>query len=292
MCSSPDGWIPENIRGMTGKLPTSNRARKRLGNLNLLDLAKQAAEGAAGYIRAQERPAGPAAWGHKQARDFVTHIDRGAEELIAGLLLAGEPGSRIVGEELSPGIEREGLVWIVDPLDGTANFLHGFPWYAVSVAAAVDGVLEAGVVVHVPRNVAYTARRGGGSWIGERRLAVSAITDPDYALIATGYPFKDLSRIEEYQRHFARVAATTSGIRRARAAALDLASVAAGEFEAFWEQHLATWDTAAGTLLVREAGGVVTRFDGKDLGLEHAAVVAGNPAMHRWLLEIVSDRAR
>jgi myo-inositol-1(or 4)-monophosphatase len=277
---------------MTGKLPTSNHARKRLGNLNLLDLATDAAVRAASFIRSAERPAGPSAWGHKQARDFVTDIDRGAEALIAGVLLAGEPGSRIIGEELSPVIERDGLVWIVDPLDGTANFLHGYPWYAVSIAAAIDGVLEAAAVVHVPRNEVYRARRGGGAWLGERRLTVSAITDPDYALVGTGYPFKDLSRIEEYQRHFGSVAAATSGIRRAGAAALDLASVAAGEFEGFWEQYLATWDTAAGTLLVREAGGVVTTFEGTDLGLEHAAVVAGNPAMHRWLLDIVSDRAR
>ncbi len=255
--------------------------------MDLLDLATDAATRAAAFIRAAERPEGPAAWGHKQARDFVTHIDRGAEELIAGILLAAEPGSRIVGEELSPGIQRDGLVWIVDPLDGTANFLHGYPWYGVSIAAAVDGVLEAGVVVHVPREETYTARRGGGAWLGTRRLSVSTITEPDYALIGTGYPFKDLSRIEEYQRQFGRVAAATSGIRRCGAAALDLASVAAGEFEAFWEQYLATWDTAAGTLLVREAGGIVTTFAGVDLGLEHAAVVAGNPAMHRWLLDVV-----
>ena len=256
--------------------------------MDLLDLAADAAHRAAAFVRASERPAGPAGWGHKQARDFVTHIDRGAEELIAGILLAAEPGSRIVGEELSPGIQRDGLVWIVDPLDGTANFLHGYPWYAVSIAAAVDGVLEAGVVVHVPRNEAYTARRGGGAWNGERRLRVSTITEPDYALIGTGYPFKDVSRIDEYQRQFSRVAEATSGIRRGGAAALDLASVAAGEFEAFWEQYLATWDTAAGTLLVREAGGIVTTFEGRELGLEHAAVVAGNPAMHRWLLDVVS----
>jgi myo-inositol-1(or 4)-monophosphatase len=277
---------------MMGKLPTSNHARKRLANLDLLNLASDAATRAAAFIRESDRPAGPAGWGHKQARDFVTHIDRGAEELIARMLLAGEPGSRIIGEELSPSIERDGLVWIVDPLDGTANFLHGYPWYGVSIAAAIDGVLEAAVVVHVPRNDVYTAARGRGAWLGDRRLAVSTITEPDYALIGTGYPFKDLSRIDEYQRQFWRVAEATSGIRRAGAAALDLAAVAAGEFEAFWEQYLATWDTAAGTLLVREAGGRVTTFAGTELGLEHAAVIAGNPALHAWLLDVVQESLR
>ena len=252
--------------------------------MDLLHLASTAAARAAAFIREAERPADPSSWTHKRARDFVTHIDRTAEEMIAETLLAGEPGSRVVGEELNPAITRDGLVWIVDPLDGTTNFLHGYPWYAVSIAAAVDGVLEAGVVIHVPHDQMYRATRGGGAWLGERRLAVSKITDPDYALIGTGFPFKDLSRIDEYQRQFARVAAATSGMRRTGAAALDLASVAAGELDAFWEQYLATWDTAAGILLVREAGGMVTDFEGRDIGLEHATVVAGNPAMHGWLL--------
>lgn len=256
--------------------------------MNLLTLATTAATSAARFIREADRPGDPAAWAHKQARDFVTHIDRAAEEMIAESLTAAEPGSRTIGEELSPELTQAGLVWIIDPLDGTTNFLHNYPWYAVSIAAAVDGVLEAAVVVHVPRNEVYTATRGGGAWVGGRRLAVSSITEPEYALIATGFPFKDLSQIDEYQRQFARVAAETSGIRRCGAAALDLASVAAGEFEAFWEQHLAAWDTAAGTLLVREAGGRVTDFKGRDIGLEHTPVVAGSTAMHEWLLKVVA----
>jgi myo-inositol-1(or 4)-monophosphatase len=254
--------------------------------LHLLRLAEHAAEQAACYIRSVERPADPSDWTLKGARDFVTDVDRTAERVIADILLAAEPGGRMVGEELSPKVVTEGLVWIVDPLDGTTNFLHDFPQYAVSIAAALDGVLEVGVVHHVSRNETYTASRGTGAWLGRRRLKVSAIENPGFALIGTGFPFKDESSLEEYQIQLGRVAAAASGIRRPGSAALDLADVAAGRFDGFWEQHLSAWDIAAGTLLIREAGGMVTDFSGRDIGIEHTGVVAGNPVIHRWLLGI------
>lgn len=256
--------------------------------LDLLHLATLAAEQAAAYLRSVQRPVDPSHWILKGSRDFVTEVDRAAERMIADALLAAEPGGRIVGEELSPAIVTDGLTWIVDPLDGTTNFLHGFPSYAVSIAAAVDGVLEAGVVCHVPRNEIYSASRGGGSWQGDRRLSVSRIEVPEFALIGTGFPFRDVSRLEEYQRQFGKVARATSGIRRPGAAALDLADVAAARFDGFWEQRLSAWDIAAGTLLIREAGGVVTDFSGRDIGIEHTQVVAGNPTIHAWLIETLN----
>jgi len=259
-----------------------------VSHLDLLSRARSAAELAAGYLRSVERPESPAGWTLKGRRDFVTEVDRTAEGIIRDVLQNGREGARIIGEELSPDIVTEGLVWVVDPLDGTTNFLHGYPSYAVSIAAAIDGVLEAAVVHHVPRNETYHATRNGGAWIGDRRLQVSRIHDPEYALIATGFPFSDLTGLDEYQRQFARVAAGTSGIRRPGAAALDLADVAAGRFDAFWEQHLSAWDIAAGCLLIREAGGVVTDSEGRDIGIEHSGIVAGNPAMHQWLLAILS----
>ena len=137
--------------------------------LHLLQLAQTAAERAASYIRRVERPSDPQGWTLKGARGFVTEVDRTAEQMIADILLTAEPGGRMVGEELSPEVVTDGLVWIVDPLDGTTNFLHDFSCYAVSIAAAVDGVLEAGVVFHVTRNEAYSAGRGRGAWLGERR---------------------------------------------------------------------------------------------------------------------------
>ena len=250
--------------------------------LDLLHLARTAAERAAAYIRGVERPSDPGAWTRKGGRDFVTEVDRTAERMIADILLAAEPSSRIVGEELSPNVVREGLVWVVDPLDGTTNFLHDFPAYAVSIGATLEGELVAGVEV-------YTAARGAGAWQGERQLSVSAIADPELALIGTGFPFKEIDRLGEYATQFARVAAATSGIRRPGSAALDLAHVAAGRFDGFWELQLSAWDIAAGLLLVREAGGLATDFAGRHVGAEHTGLVVGSPAIHPWLLRAVGD---
>lgn len=254
--------------------------------LDLVQLAKSAATQAAEYLGSVRRPAGPAAWTLKGARDFVTEVDRTAEHIIVEVLQGGEPGSRVVGEELAPELVTDGLVWIVDPLDGTTNFLHGFPSYAVSIAASQDGKLLAGVVVDVPRRMTYWTADGGGAWLEDQRLTVSRIDNPEFALIGTGFPFRDTSRLEEYQRQFALVAKGTSGIRRPGSAALDLVDVAAGRFEGFWEQRLSAWDIAAGALLIREAGGLVTDLKGRHVGIEHTSVVAGNPVIHAWLLEI------
>jgi myo-inositol-1(or 4)-monophosphatase len=259
-----------------------------LSPLNLLDRAQAAAAQAARFIREAAQPA-VGGWSPKGRHDFVTDVDRGAERLIVEVLLGGDGAGRVIGEELSPELSTDGLVWVVDPLDGTTNFLHGYPAYAVSIAAAVDGVLQVGVVHHVPRDQVFWAARGAGAWCGDQRLQVSPITSPGHALIGTGFPFKDLTRLEEYQRQFARVAARTTGIRRAGSAAIDLTDVAAGRFEGFWEQQLSAWDVAAGTLLIREAGGVVTNHEGRELGISHGSVVAGNPAIHRWLLETIRD---
>jgi myo-inositol-1(or 4)-monophosphatase len=257
--------------------------------LDLLHWAKTAAVQAAAYVRSAERPGGPAEWTRKGRRDYVTEVDRNAEGIIGEVLTQGVPGGRIIGEELNPSLSIDGLVWVVDPLDGTTNFLHGYPSYAVSIAAAVDGVLQAGVVHHVPLHQTYFASRDAGAWLGEQRLRVSAIDDPEFALIGTGFPFRDLSGLEQYQRQFARVASSTSGIRRPGAASIDLADVAAGRFDGFWEQRLSAWDIAAGCLLIREAGGRITNLEGRDIGIEHTEVVAGNPTIHNWLLEVLSS---
>jgi myo-inositol-1(or 4)-monophosphatase len=256
-----------------------------LSALDLVHIAKAAATGAGSYLATVQRPAGPADWTLKGARDFVTEVDRTAEQIIVDILLAGEPESRVIGEESAPELETAGLVWIVDPLDGTTNFLHGFPSYAVSIGVSVDGKLLAGVVLDVPRRLTYWAADGAGAWLGDQRLQVSSIADPEFALIGTGFPFRDTSNLEEYQRQFGLVAKGTSGIRRPGAAALDLVDVAAGRFDGFWEQRLSAWDVAAGTMLIREAGGLVTDLGGRDIGIEHTSVVAGNPEIHAWLLE-------
>ncbi|MGE5801818.1 MAG: inositol monophosphatase family protein [Gemmatimonadota bacterium] len=260
---------------------------------DLVKLAERAAVRAGDYIRGAARPA-VNTWTEKGQHDFATEVDRAAEGLIAETLTREEPDSVIVGEELSPKRSLKGrLVWIVDPLDGTTNFLHGYPQYAVSIAAQVDGKLAAGVVHDICRKRSYTAARGGGAYEDGTRLCVSAVTEPRLALVGTGFPFKALQLLQQYLSQFAAVLGSTSGIRRAGAVALDLADVAAGRLDAFWELHLSSWDIAAGTLLIREAGGVITRPDGAaDVlsGEQHGAVVAGNAALQRWLLDLLRTR--
>jgi myo-inositol-1(or 4)-monophosphatase len=258
-----------------------------LSSNDLLRLAESAAREAAGFLRGAPRPAREE-WEAKGVNDFVTAVDRAAEERIARHLLAAAPGGVIVGEELTPGATvPRGLAWIVDPLDGTTNYLHDYPWYAVSIAAAVDGRLEAGVVLDVPRGLCYTAARGHGAWLGDRPLVASAVDSPGHALIGTGFPFKHPRHLEAWTRQFDVIARATSGIRRAGSAALDLADVAAGRFDGFWELELAPWDYAAGQLLVEEAGGRVTDTAGGRPALRHGGIVAGNPAIHAWLMGVV-----
>jgi myo-inositol-1(or 4)-monophosphatase len=257
-----------------------------LSPFDLLRIAHAAAEAGASYLRSASRPGDPAAWSAKDQRDYVTHVDRTSEERIRAVLAEATPAARIVGEELSPEIVTQGLVWIVDPLDGTTNFLHGVPTWAVSIAAAVDGVLQAGIVFDVPADERFQAALGGGATLNDHPLSVSSIAAPEHALIGTGFPFRDVSRIDAYLAQFKRIASATSGIRRPGAAAIDLAWVAAGRFDGFWEQSLAPWDVAAGILLVREAGGVVTDHAGhSELLRPGTSVAAGNVHIHPWLLK-------
>jgi myo-inositol-1(or 4)-monophosphatase len=254
---------------------------------DLVDVAQRAAQRAASHLRRLE-PAAPAGWTEKAQHDFVTEADRATEALIADALTRDVAGSTVVGEELSPKGERSGeVVWIVDPLDGTNNFLHGYPQYAVSIGCVVRGELCVGVVHDVVRDLVYWGASGLGAWQGERRLRVSARTEPRHALVGTGFPFKQLPALRRYLDQLAAVMGSASGVRRAGSAALDLADVAAGRLDAFWELTLAPWDVAAGVVLVREAGGVVTTLDGSEDVLHHGPIVAGNPALHAWLLQLL-----
>jgi myo-inositol-1(or 4)-monophosphatase len=254
---------------------------------DLLHLATTAARRAAEFIRTIERPTEPADWGLKGVSDFVTRVDRDSEALIGETLLAGAPYATVLGEELTPDAGGSGLVWVVDPLDGTTNYLHEYPAYAVSIAAMVDGGLAAGVVLDVSHDLLYHASAGGGAWCGERRLHVSQVTEPAHALIGTGFPFKVLDVLPEYLEQFTTILRNTSGIRRAGAASLDFVDLALGRFDGFWELYLAPWDVAAGALIVREAGGVVTDLEGNEPVVRHGAFVAGNRAIHAWLLSIL-----
>ena len=222
----------------------------------------------------------------KAPSDFVSAADEGAERLIRALLLERHPGAVVIGEEFSPDAQlpAQGVAFVVDPLDGTTNFLHGFPWYAVSIGALVDGVLAAAVVLNVATGELFTATAGGGARRNGQPIHVSSERESGRALIGTGFPFKHREQLPAYMAQLPRILATTAGVRRAGAAALDLADVACGRFDAFWELKLAPWDLAAGLLLVREAGGRVSTLDGADCPVAHSPVVASNGVLHDWLL--------
>ena len=227
-------------------------------------------------------------WEEKTRGDFVSEVDVASECAIGEVIRERHPDARLLAEELSSGTtDRAGLLFVADPLDGTTNFLHGFPWYAVSVAAVIDGEPVAGAVLNAANGELFTATAGGGARRNGQPIAVSRITEPIRSLIGTGFPFKENSPVHEYLHPLPRIMQQTSGIRRPGAAALDLADVACGRFEAFWELMLAPWDIAAGLLLVREAGGIVTDLTGAPAEVKHTGLVVGNPALHAWLLDIV-----
>ncbi len=266
--------------GASGPLPD---------DLLILRNIEDAAQAAAAFIRRHDTMRDELTWDVKGDSDFVSVIDRGAEQLIRDMLFGDGRPFTFIGEESAPDTDiTSGLTIIVDPLDGTTNYLHGFPAYAVSIGALVDGVPVAGVVIDVPRNECYTAVRNGGAFRDGARIHVSKITDPALSLIATGVPFRKPDQIARYLDQLPKVLATTSGIRRAGAAAIDLAHVACGRVDAFWELRLSPWDVAAGILLIREAGGVITDFDGTPSTPAFTGYVAGNPALHAWLLSTIA----
>ncbi len=226
----------------------------------------------------------------KGHNDFVTEVDRLAEAEIVRTLRKAFPDHAILAEEAAGqgGWRRHrGPLWIVDPLDGTTNFLHGFPQIAVSIALAVRGRLEVAVVYDPLRPELFTALRGAGAQLENRRIRVSRRPGLEGALIGTGFPFRDPARLDCHLRTLRQVLPRTAGVRRAGAAALDLAYVAAGRLDGFWEMGLKPWDLAAGILLVEEAGGLVSDFQGRPDPLPTGHVVAGNPQVHEALLELV-----
>jgi myo-inositol-1(or 4)-monophosphatase len=253
-------------------------------------LLVRAAEAGAAVIRDGAARRHTLDWREKGPTDFVSEVDLGAEARILDVLHPALPGLTILAEETAsttpPEVANRGLTAVIDPLDGTTNFLHGVPEYAVSIALLQDGDPLASVVLAVPRAECFTAVRGAGAWLGDAPIRVSAISDPRRALIGTGFPFKDPADIAPYQAQMSRVMAGVAGVRRPGAASLDLASVACGRFDAFWENQLGAWDFAAGMLLVTEAGGLATTCEGAPLRpIGPSGVLAGNPAMHRWVGE-------
>jgi len=224
----------------------------------------------------------------KGVNDFVTDVDVAAEKEVIYHLHKAYPDHAILGEETGlTGSEEAEYRWLVDPLDGTTNFVRGIPHYAVSIACLRRGKLEHAVIVDPVRREEFTASRGRGAQLNGRRIRVSKLASLDGALLGTGIPFKDHcdDKLGPYSRSIEVLAAQCAGIRRAGAASLDLAYVAAGRLDAFWEIGLSAWDIAAGALLVREAGGLVADIDASENFLESGNVVCGNPKCFKAVLQ-------
>ncbi|MFM9998961.1 MAG: inositol monophosphatase family protein [Burkholderiaceae bacterium] len=230
----------------------------------------------------------------KQVNDFVTEVDHAAEKTIIETLLGAYPGHGILAEESGSehGAKDSEFVWIIDPLDGTTNFIHGFPVYCVSIALAVKGKVEQAVIYDPSRNDLFTATRGRGAYMNDRRLRVSKRIRLAECLISTGFPFRPGDNLPDYMAMMGEVMKRTAGLRRPGAAALDLAYVAAGFTDGFFESGLQPWDVAAGSLLVTEAGGLVGNFTGEADFLAQHECLAGNPKVYGQMVSIIGKYSK
>jgi len=229
----------------------------------------------------------------KGPADFVSNADRQAERTIREILTHARPDWGLLMEEEGEVIGADpDRRWIVDPLDGTTNFLHGLPHFAISIAAEERGEVIAGLIYQPLTDESFWAEKGKGAWLQDRRLRVSARSDMADSLIATGIPFHGHGDQQAFEKIMVKVIPEVAGVRRFGSAALDLAWVAAGRYDGYWEEGLQYWDVAAGILLVREAGGFVTDFRGGDKPVEKAQIVAGNDRIHNKLGKLIATALR
>ena len=252
-----------------------------------LNIAVKAARRAGGVINRASRDVEQIKVSAKRDKDFVTEVDKAAEEAILGVLKEAYPDHAILAEESGASGDSD-YVWIIDPLDGTTNFIHGFPQYAVSIAQTHKGVLQHAVVYDPTRNELFTASKGAGAYLNDRRIRVSKRVKLNEVLIGTGFPFRYFEHVDAYLGIFRDMMHKTAGVRRPGAAALDLAWVAAGRIDGFWELGLSPWDMAGGALLITEAGGLVGDLSGEQNYLETGNIVGGNPKVFSQLLQIIA----
>lgn len=251
----------------------------------ILNIAVRAARKAGSIINRAALEGGALDVRSKRANDFVTQVDKAAEQAIIDIVRKAYPDHGFLAEESGASAADAETVWIVDPLDGTTNFIHGFPQYCVSIAVKSRGAIAHGVVYDPIRNELFTASKGRGAFLNDRRIRVSKATRLNAALVGTGFPFKELDRLELYTRQLQVMMKTCAGVRRAGAAALDLAYVACGRLDAFWELGLSPWDMAAGALLILEAGGLVGDLRGEQTYLDSGDITAATPKIFPALLE-------
>ncbi len=251
----------------------------------LINIGVSAARSAGNYIMRHLDRVPQLTVERKGRNDFVTQVDRNAEAEIIKIIHKAYPAHAILGEEGGQIGDNE-VVWIVDPLDGTTNFLHGFPHFAVSIGIQVKGRLEHGVIYAPCTQDLYIASRGAGATLNNRKIRVSGAKDMDETLVGTGVPLRE-ANLDAYLPMLRNVVANTAGVRRAGSAALDLAYVAAGRLDAFWELNLKPWDIAAGIVLVHEAGGIVTEIYGQADVLSTGHILAATPKLHPNFAELL-----
>ncbi|QHJ01123.1 inositol monophosphatase [Xylophilus rhododendri] len=260
----------------------------------MLNVAIKAARAAGAIINRAALDVESVRVSQKQVNDFVTEVDHAAEAIIIETLLTAYPGHGILAEETGSqhGAQDSEFVWIIDPLDGTTNFIHGFPVYCVSIALSVRGKIEQAVVYDPTRNDLFTATKGRGAYVNERRIRVSKRTRLEESLVSTGFPFRPGDNLRRYLKIMGEVMERTAGVRRPGAAALDLAYVAAGFTDGFFETGLSPWDVAAGSLLVTEAGGLVGNFTGEADFLDQKECLAGNPRIYAQLVGLIGKYSK
>jgi myo-inositol-1(or 4)-monophosphatase len=265
--------------------PTTNGGAPALGEF--LDQAIAAARAGAEVIRQGAAGRARLTIERKKANDFVSEVDRNAEDAIIAVLSKRFPDHAFIAEESGENGTAE-FTWLIDPLDGTTNFLHGIPHYCTSIGLQHQGRVVAGVILDPAKDHLFTAVEGGGAFLDGQSIRVAARNGLDEAVIGTGFPFTDWSYLDAYMDSLRDIMRRCAGIRRAGAAALDLAYVASGWLDGFWEMNLNAWDVAAGSLLIREAGGHVSDFAGTGDFIARRQIVAGGPATHAALLDRIA----
>jgi len=253
----------------------------------MLNIAVKAARRAGNLIHRSADKVDHLTITRKSHADFVSEVDRAAEQTIIQTLLDAYPTHAILAEESGSQGESE-FLWIIDPLDGTTNFLHGFPQFSVSIALQHNGIITQAVVYDPVKNELFTATRGRGAFLNDKRLRVSKRLHLADSLIGTGFPYTSFEHMDAYLAIFKELIQKTAGLRRPGSAALDLAWMAAGRYDGFFETGLKPWDMAAGCLLITEAGGMVSDLHGSDTYLKTGHICAGNPDIHPLLLQVMA----
>ena len=256
--------------------------------MNDIEVAKQAARRGAAILLKYWETLGREDADLKSRNDWVSNADRESEAAIVAAIREHCPNDAFLGEESGmSAATSSGRTWIIDPLDGTSNYLQHFPFWSISIALRQNNETVAGLIYEPLRDLFFTAERGAGAYRGDERMYVSSHAGVEGAFLATGFPFRAQEYVSTYVAIFTDVIRVSKGVRRAGSAALDLAYTAAGVFDGFFEMHLAAWDVAAGSLLVTEAGGVITDFSGGQRWLDRGNIVGATPGVHKELMKLI-----